>query len=146
MKTYRTIDLLKKAYDGEIFKNRFKNVKTGKEIEQGKISSTNFFYIDTHENIFNIESNFITIDINKILQQEWEEVQEPVDFMEAVKALDIGNTIYCQVINSFHDKGDVLVTNVYRPNAMNELRNEQGEAPTLWMIVHANWYIGEDEE
>lgn len=73
-------------------------------------------------------------------------MQEPVDFMEAVKALDIGNTIYCQVINSFHDKGDVLVTNVYRPNAMNELRNEQGEAPTLWMIVHANWYIGEDEE
>lgn len=32
MKTYRTIDLLKAVYDGKIFKNKFKNAKTGEII------------------------------------------------------------------------------------------------------------------
>ena len=146
MKTYRTIDLLKKAYDGEIFKNKFRNIKTGKEIEQGKTSTISFFYVDTGENIFNIISNFVTISVNKILKQEWEEVQQPIRFTEAVEALNVGETIYCQYINSYTDKEDVLITNIYEPNATNDLRNQEGEPPTLWQMLHAGWYIKGVEE
>ncbi len=130
MKTYRTIDLLKKAYDGEIFKNKFRNVKTGKEIEQGKTSLINFFYVDTHENIFNISSNFVTIDVNKILKQEWEEVWEPVTFMEAAQAYCDGKTIYCEYSGCTYD---------YKPNRDNG-------CVAFCKIMNADWYIKGDEE
>lgn len=140
MKTYRTIDLLKKAYDGEIFKNKFRNVKTGKEIEQGKTTTINFFYVDTGENIFNIISNFVTIDINKILKQEWEEAQQPVGFTEAIKAYFNGKTIICKIGNETFE---------YRPISQptfNQVSDNRGFGLFAVGILNGKWYIKEDEE
>lgn len=155
-KIHRTIDLFKRAYDGEIFKNRFRNVKTGEIIEQGsqKLNKEQFFINSSDGTVNNI---FNTVDkccdfvssMHVLLMQEWEQVEEPVTFMEAVKALNTGKTIYCQYTRSYIDtdinKGDALIVNIYKPNITNELRNEKGKPPILWMILNADWYIKEDD-
>jgi hypothetical protein len=77
---------------------------------------------------------------------KWELVKKPVTFMEAVKALDVGKTIYCQYINSYTNKGDLLITHTYTPKANGGLWDEKNYPPTIWMILNADWYIEEDED
>ena len=88
MKTYKTIDLLYGGYNGKIFKNNFKNIKTGEIIEQGKYPRLECFYFDeTGKNIFeNIDDNFKTDSLRQLLNQKWEEMPQPVSFMEAIKS------------------------------------------------------------
>lgn len=146
---YKTIDLLHAVYNGKLFKNKkFRNVKTGEVIRQGEsplpIEVEKHFFIGDGFGINFMPEINNPKELEEWLAQEWEEVQQPIRFTEAVEALNAGKTIYCQYINSYTDKGDVLITNIYEPNATNELRNEKGEAPTLWMMLHADWYIKED--
>lgn len=77
---------------------------------------------------------------------KWELVQKPITFMEALEALNIGETIYCQYINSYVNKGNLLITHTYTPKANGRLWDEKDNPPTIWMILNANWYIKEDED
>ena len=154
MKTYRTIDLLKAVYDGKIFKNKFKNVETGEEIYQGKgINSSCLKDIDQSKQFFRqCGINFAagktgtTLDFTHFLKEEWEEVQEPVNFMEAVKS---GKKIKVEheYINDLIE-ADSIVLKDYMAVAylMEILSNKLLSSEIREVILNGKWYIKEDEE
>lgn len=66
--------------------------------------------------------------------EEWEEVKEPVSFMEAIKALDVGKAIYCEIDNrKFTYK---------RPRTyITEIRSEEAGGISVKEILEGKWYI-----
>lgn len=82
-----------------------------------------------------------SIDIN----DKWRLVQQPVQFIDAVKAIDEGKTIQCKYINNYVNKGDIEITHTYKPKCNGLLQDEKGDSPTLWMMLKAKWYIKEED-
>ena len=144
MKTYRTIDLLKAVYDGKIFKNKFRNVKTGEMIYQGEGIEggykTQFYYVRGINFIpCSLNSSSFRSVFNEFLEEEWEEVQEPVSFTEAIKASYGGKTIYCILEQEKY---------VYPPliNEFSTLIDGEHDGLSVAEILCGKWYIKEDEE
>ena len=71
------------------------------------------------------------------MNQNWEEVKEPVDFMEVVQALDRGKTIYVVFQgykNTFSPKGNQTDWGV-------AMKQHQGYAIDTEFILYGEWYI-----
>jgi hypothetical protein len=136
MKTYRTIDLLKMAYDGKIFKNKFKNVKTGEIIKQGKIT-TEAFYIKEGAN-FAVGKSSSEYDFNNWLDEKWEEIPQPVSFIEAIescKPIRVEHEYFCMHGN-YEDTDHLLmkIGSILTPYQIKKVTRD------------GKWYIKEDEE
>ncbi|ABQ23625.1 hypothetical protein [Clostridium kluyveri] len=150
-KIYRTIDLLKRSYDGEKFKNKFRNIRTGQEIKQGKdgLSVLNFFYIETNKNIFSdIASVSMGIDITDLLRQEWEEVQKLVTFTEAAKSElvrveheYIETMIKCGLLNNF--ERNCLQEGTHLRKILSILVDNCPNDQFKAIISNGKWYIKE---
>lgn len=67
---------------------------------------------------------------------EWELVQQPVSFMEAVKAYSEGKTIRCE------KNGHVLE---YKP-FYGMLKLKTGQAVTATQILEGRWYVEDNHE
>lgn len=67
---------------------------------------------------------------------EWEEVKEPVSFMEAIKSLDEGKTVYCEVDNR---KFTYKQPRTY----ITEIRSEEAGCISIKEILEGKWYIEE---
>ena len=64
---------------------------------------------------------------------EWELVREPVDFMTAVKAYEMGKTIKCDT--------EAISTRIYKPG-LNNILVDQFRAPiTTDEIINGKWLI-----
>jgi hypothetical protein len=141
MKTYRTIDLLNAVYNGKIFENDFKNIKTGEVIHQGE-NADNYGDIDQSKVFFKqTGGNFVSgkvgtsQDFTHFLEEEWEEVQEPVSFMEAIK---IGSNGYKKI--RYENWNDY----VYVGEVLERLSRKYPK--TAYEMMQGKWYIKEDEE
>jgi len=140
MKKYRTIDLLYEGYNGKTFKNNFKNIKTGEIIEQGKYPRLEcFYFIETGKNIFeNIDGNFKTDSLRQLLNQEWEEMPQPVSFIEAIescKPIRVEHEYFCMHGN-YEDTDHLLmkIGSILTPYQIKKVTRD------------GKWYIKEDEE
>ncbi|MEY8001584.1 hypothetical protein AB8U03_15550 [Clostridium sp. Mt-5] len=147
MKTYRTIDLLNAVYNGKIFKHDFKNAKTGRIITQGtdhtkdgiynSDQSKCFFWVGSGMNFINVKDMDTPLQLEEFLEEEWEEVQEPVSFMEAMTK--------CKPIRVEHKMLDR-----WEYQYADDLLQKMGDCLTLKeikeIVEHGKWYIKEDEE
>lgn len=70
-------------------------------------------------------------------------IQQPVGFMEAVKALNEGDTIYCQYTCDYTNEKNKPFKHTYETQSNGKMLDERNESPTLWMILNGNWYIEE---
>ena len=144
MKTYKTIDLLYGGYNGKIFKNNFKNIKTGEIIEQGKYPRLEcFYFIETGKNIFeNIDDNFKTDSLRQLLNQKWEEMPQPVSFIEAInKALEDNSKLK----NTIWIDEPVTLKRVFNLFAQKCESGEEGRRLVKSWIA-GRWIVKEDEE
>ena len=69
--------------------------------------------------------------------EEWELVQEPVPFMEAVKAYSEGKTIRCE-----QDNG--MINRFVGGTKYSQFRDENGCSPCYDRIINSKWYIGHE--
>ncbi len=139
MKTYKTIDLLYGGYNGKIFKNNFKNIKTGEIIEQGKYPRLEcFYFIETGKNIFeNIDGNFKTDSLRQLLNQEWAVIPQPVD---AITALTSGKSIKAILEGSYESDYQ------YIDFLLKDIANSLTSIGIVRLFKNGKWYIKEDEE
>lgn len=72
------------------------------------------------------------------LHHDWEEVKKPVDFMDAVKALDEGKTIYVLHDGCYKDIFSPVGKQTDWGVAMEQ---EQGYAIDTEFILYGKWYI-----
>lgn len=137
-RTYRTIDLLKAVYDGKIFKNKFKNVETGEIIKQGINKPKTFF----NSKGFNFTPTNIGVSNNLImwLNEKWEEVQEPIGFMEAMNAYDIGRTVYCKIGQETYTYESKDKNNIF-----DEIEDDKGTHLSLQEVLNGTWYIKNED-
>lgn len=77
------------------------------------------------------------------ISDKWDLVQQPVSFMEAVKALNEGDTIYCQYTCDYINEKNKPFKHTYEPQSNGKIWDERNESPTLWMILNGKWYIEE---
>mgnify|MGYP000915224407 FL=1 len=71
------------------------------------------------------------------IDEEWEEVKEPVSFMEAVEAFDEGEDIYCLL------EGEKYV---YRSCNFGLVEEENKTPITPVEILKGEWYIGWEDK
>lgn len=72
--------------------------------------------------------------------EEWEKVQEPVDFMEAMKAYRDDKTIYCLLEDTKY---------TYNPSdtgRLDTVYDQCNDGLSLEEILDGKWYIKEDEK
>lgn len=67
------------------------------------------------------------------LKDDWELVREPVDFMTAVIAHEMGRTIKCD--------SEGIGTRIYRPGFNNVLVDNSKAPITTHEIINGKWYI-----
>lgn len=128
MKKYKTWEVIKMLSENP--KLQFK--------ENDGIYNT---YLSTRANTLNnayLQVDFLTqkeVNGNIQLNSEWVLVQQPVSFMEAIKALNDGNSIY-NIRES--------ITHYYKHNYA--LSDEKRKPINTSEILEGTWYIGEPEE
>jgi hypothetical protein len=71
-------------------------------------------------------------------EDEWELIQQPVPFMEAVKAYSEGKTIRCESQN--------YNTRTYKPNGTDKLIDQHRIAITTHEIINGTWYVEDNNE
>lgn len=77
-------------------------------------------------------------------QEEWELIQQPISFMEAVKAYSEGKTIKCEA------NGCKYIFNAKRHRSVTGqgiwLRSDTDVIPSTEMILNGTWYVEESNE
>jgi hypothetical protein len=67
--------------------------------------------------------------------EEWELIQQPVDFLTAVKAYSEGKTIRCERVNE--------ITYTYKRKDGDYFKDTSGSAPCITEILEGKWYVEE---
>jgi len=80
---------------------------------------------------------FVVLDASITSQTGWELIQQPIPFLEAVKAYSEGKTVYSEGTFRY----------VYEPNTKGDyFVDNDGDAPSVDEILKNKWYIGEPNE
>jgi hypothetical protein len=72
---------------------------------------------------------------SELVNTEWELIQQPVEFMEAVKAYSEGKTIRCEIGEE---------TRIYDYKVGYGMTNIRNYAITVGEILNGKWFISED--
>lgn len=121
MKVYKTWEAIKILQENPT--TEFKD-KTGRILKL--TSELNKLHILTVNHFFNIDA-------------EWTLIQKPVPFMEAIRALDEGKDIYCEI-----DSGKLHYKSGISPNGYYAVLDEFEGPITTKEILQGKWYIEED--
>ena len=134
MKKYKTWELLKMAEEREYGFNK----SVG---ERPKYRDSNGNVVVFDKNAYGkglFLSNGFPLKL-ALVNTEWELIQQPVDFLTAVKAYAEGKTIRCESKTGFtykykpHTKGDYFV-------------DTSGDAPCIGEIFEGTWYVENSHE
>lgn len=79
-----------------------------------------------------------------IIKQEWELIQEPVPFMEAVKAYSEGKTIRCEANGSEYIFNGKCHRSKIGQGAW--FRSERDTILSTEMILNGTWYVEDGDE
>jgi hypothetical protein len=121
----------KRVSDGMIF-------RTSKQIENGKEVARYISQITSSKGW----ADCVT------LSDEWELIQQPIPFMEAVKAYSEGKTIRCEIKDltyTYEPVEEVEVGNKLDGYMLAEVGNEN-EAVSTDEILNGKWYMGNRNE
>jgi hypothetical protein len=134
MKKYKTWEItkaltenpnheFKRVSDGMIF-------RTSKQIENGKEVARYISQITSPKGW----ADCVT------LSDEWELIQQPIPFMEAVKACSEGKTIYCTT------KDGSSFTYAHRGGLYGSLEERDGSGLSANEILNGVWYVEDSNE
>lgn len=138
MKTYKTWEALKMLEENRKAKFELVVKDSSVDLENTILTLGAKEYINFIEN-----GTGKRIGGNVSIDDEWTLIQEPVPFMEAIKAYDKGKTIKC-VFGSYHG------LSIYKPQfafgdyKFSDLRDENEGPITQTEILEGKWYIEED--
>lgn len=123
MKTFEIYSLIRK---GELKTGKYENEKYILEITTASIHGTQMWLKDKTQSFENYKNIFDRnpVEINKIMDLDWEKWIESVDVLTAIKARRKGKTIKC-VYNGVTYKYDEESVNFYTDN----------------QIINGAWYI-----
>jgi hypothetical protein len=132
MKKLRTIDLLNKILNKEKVGTQYKNTYNGEILDTKNSSNINLesllnpYLQDTNKRIGWFEN---------YLLEEWEEVEEPVTFMDAmVEHFKKHKTIYCLIDSKKY-------TYPWRGGEYKEMKSNEGGSLCAKEILEGKWYI-----
>ena len=133
MKKYKTWELLKMAEEREYGFNK----SVG---ERPKYRDSNGNVVVFDKNAYGkglFLSNGFPLKL-ALVNTEWELIQQPIPFMEAVKAYSEGKTIRCEGLSGF--------TYIYKRCCGDDFRDTNGSAPCVGEILEGTWYVEDSNE
>jgi len=134
MKTYKTWEVIKMLSENPKLKFRLVIQKVGIDLKDTFLQSAGNGYLTIIER--EVEK---TAEGNIGLDDEWTLIQEPVPFMEAIKALNEGKGVYCKI-----DSGKLYYKSGTSLNGYYAVLDEFGGPISTKEILKGKWYIEED--